>query len=79
MEKTRISSGISKDCGYNDRMAGKPKADRAQVKANTLRIRMTESERAELDAAASSQKEETSTWAREELLILARKLPKRKR
>ena len=38
-----------------------------------LRIRMTESDRALLEEAAKSKSLETSTWARSELVTLARK------
>jgi uncharacterized protein (DUF1778 family) len=39
-----------------------------------LRIRMTEDERKLLEEAAKSKSLETSTWARSELVSLARKL-----
>jgi hypothetical protein len=54
-------------------MAGKPK-DPEHVKAFTLRIRMTEAERAMLEEAARSASLETSTWARSELVALAKRL-----
>ena len=38
-----------------------------------LRIRLTEDERAALDAAATARTLDTSTWARSALLTLARK------
>jgi hypothetical protein len=55
-------------------MAGRPKKPEGEVRENVLRIRLTDSERAQLDRAAKSQDEETSTWARLELLMLAKKL-----
>jgi hypothetical protein len=48
----------------------KPKADRRQ---NFLRIRLTEAERKALDAAADQRTLDTSTWARMELLQLAKR------
>jgi hypothetical protein len=39
-----------------------------------LRIRMTEAERALLEEAARFKSLETSTWARSELIALARKV-----
>jgi hypothetical protein len=38
-----------------------------------LRIRLTDDERRILDAVAESNSQETSTWARNELLYLAKK------
>jgi uncharacterized protein (DUF1778 family) len=58
-------------------MAGKPKKP-DQVKSYTLRVRMTEQDRALLDAAAKSKSLETSTWARSELVALAKKVLGRK-
>lgn len=43
-----------------------------EAKGNTLRIRLTESERAELDRVAHDAGKGTSTWARDALLDLAR-------
>ncbi len=54
-------------------MAGKPKKPE-QVKTYMLRVRMTEAERALLEEAARMKSLETSTWARSELVALARKL-----
>lgn len=59
-------------------MAGKPK-DPARVKTHTLRIRMTDSERGLLEQAAQVKSLETSTWARSELVALARRLLARNR
>jgi len=54
-------------------MAGKPKKPE-QVKTYMLRVRMTEEERALLEEAARHKSLETSTWARSELVALARKI-----
>jgi uncharacterized protein (DUF1778 family) len=54
-------------------MAGKPKNPEL-VKSFTLRVRMTEGERALLEEAAKVKSLETSTWARSELVALARKI-----
>jgi uncharacterized protein (DUF1778 family) len=54
-------------------MAGKPKK-LDQVKTYMLRVRMTEAERALLEEAARTKSLETSTWARSELVALARKI-----
>lgn len=53
-------------------MAGKPKKPE-QVKTYMLRIRMTEAERTLLEQAARLKSLETSTWARSELVALAKK------
>jgi hypothetical protein len=58
-------------------MAGKPKNPEL-VKTYTLRIRMTEDERKLLEGAAQSKSLETSTWARSELVALARRMLGRK-
>ena len=39
-----------------------------------LRIRMTEGDRELIDAAAKSKSLETSTWARSELVAMAKKM-----
>lgn len=54
-------------------MAGRPKKPEGEVRENVLRIRLTDEERAILDQAAKSKGLESSTWARMELLALARK------
>jgi hypothetical protein len=64
-------------CCYNIRMAGKPKKPEA-VKKYMLRVRMTEGERALIEHAAQMKSLETSTWARSELVALAKKLAGRK-
>jgi hypothetical protein len=64
--------------GYNGGMAGRPKKDPDEVRSNVLRVRLTEEERTELNAAAASQGLETSSWARSALLALARKTTARK-
>ena len=56
---------------YNVAMASK-KQKAADSRENVLRIRLTDVERQELDAAAQERSLETSTWARSELLMLAR-------
>jgi uncharacterized protein (DUF1778 family) len=58
-------------------MAGRPKKPAGEVKNNVLRIRLTPTERDTLDKAAQAYGEDTSTWARERLLALAGKQPKR--
>jgi uncharacterized protein (DUF1778 family) len=58
-------------------MAGKSKKP-DQVKVYMLRVRMTEADRALLEEAAKSRSLETSTWARSELVALARKTLSRK-
>ena len=54
----------------------RPKKPNDDVRANVLRIRLTDEERRALDEAAKSRELETSTWARSELLLLAKKLRK---
>jgi len=55
-------------------MPGRKKKPKSEAKTYMLRIRMTEEERALLETAAKSKSLETSTWARSELVALARKL-----
>jgi len=61
-------------CCYNLDMAGRSKKPESEAKSYMLRIRMTESERALLEDAAKVKSLETSTWARSELVALARKI-----
>ncbi len=56
-------------------MAGRKKKPEGEVRENVLRIRLTDEERALLDAAAKERVLETSTWARAELISLAKKPP----
>lgn len=65
-------------CCYNPRMAGRRKKPESEAKSYMLRIRMTEAERSLLEEAAKSKSLETSTWARSELVALARRLLGRK-
>jgi hypothetical protein len=60
-------------------MAGRHKKPKAEAKSYMLRIRMTEAERLLLEEAAKSKSLETSTWARSELVALARKMLDRKK
>jgi hypothetical protein len=55
-------------------MAGRPKKPEGESRGNVLRIRLTDDERAQLDQAAAARSLETSTWARSELIALARKI-----
>ena len=65
-------------CCYTAFMAGRHKKPDAEAKSYMLRIRMTEAERLLLEEAAKARSLETSTWARSELVALARKLVGRK-
>jgi hypothetical protein len=56
----------------------RPQKPAGEVRKNFLRIRLTEDERATLDREARARGEETSTWARQTLLALARPLPRSK-
>jgi hypothetical protein len=57
--------------GYIVAMA-KQKKPADDTRKKPLRIRLTDSERSELDRAAQERSLDTSTWARMELLLLAR-------
>jgi uncharacterized protein (DUF1778 family) len=57
-------------------MAGRHKKPDAEAKTYMLRIRMTEEERSLLEQAAKAKSLETSTWARSELVALAKKIIK---
>jgi hypothetical protein len=59
-------------CGYNVGMS-RPKNAKADQRENVLRIRLTDAERKKLDAAAEARTLDTSTWARAELLQLAKR------
>jgi uncharacterized protein (DUF1778 family) len=59
-------------------MAGRHKKPESEAKSYMLRIRMTEEERALLEEAAKVKSLETSTWARSELVALARKVVAKK-
>jgi uncharacterized protein (DUF1778 family) len=59
-------------------MPGRHKKPAVEAKTYMLRIRMTEAERALLEEAAKARSLETSTWARSELVALARKVIGRK-
>lgn len=52
---------------------GRPPKPAGQVRANQLRIRLTEAERQELDDAAEGEAMETASWARAVLLREARR------
>ena len=54
-------------------MAGRPKRPKDESKSHMMRIRMTPEERALMEQAAKSKSLETSTWARSELVSLAKR------
>lgn len=49
-------------------MAGRPKKEPGEQKSNTLRIRLTDEEKAAMQAAAKDERLDVSTWARRILL-----------
>jgi hypothetical protein len=49
-----------------------------EVRRNILRIRLTAAERAELDETARAEWQDIATWAREQLLGLARRLQRKR-
>ena len=51
----------------------RPKNAKTDQRQNVLRIRLTDAERKRLDAAADARTLDTSTWARAELLQLAKR------
>jgi len=55
----------------------RPKKPAGEVRENVLRIRLTEAERKQIDAAASAKHLDSSAWARSELLNLAQRVLKR--
>jgi hypothetical protein len=59
-------------------MAGRHKKPKSDAKSYMLRIRMTEAERLLLEDAAKAKSLETSTWARSELVQLAKRILDRK-
>jgi hypothetical protein len=56
------------------RMRGRPKKSAGETKVYMLRIRMTEEDRTLLERAAKEKSLETSTWARSELVALAKRI-----
>jgi hypothetical protein len=54
-------------------MAKKPSTRTREARGDVLRIRLTDEERRALDETAKGRSLETSTWARSELLALAKK------
>lgn len=59
-------------------MRGRPKKPEGEARENVLRIRLTDAERALLDEVAGLKTLDTSTWARSELIALAKKLISKK-
>lgn len=55
-------------------MTGRRSKPKREAKTYMLRIRMTEKDRQLLEEAAKLKSLETSTWARSELVALAREL-----
>jgi uncharacterized protein (DUF1778 family) len=55
-------------------MAGRPPKPKPEAKTYMLRVRMTEADREMLEQAAKLKSLELSTWARSELVALARKI-----
>jgi len=55
-------------------MAGRHKKPAPEAKTYMLRIRMTEEDRKRLEEAAKAKSLETSSWARSELVALARRV-----
>lgn len=51
----------------------RPKKPKGEQRQNILRIRLTDQERKQLDAAAAGKTLDTSTWARAELIELAKR------
>ncbi len=66
-------------CCYNIFMAGRHRKPSPETKKYMLRIRMTQEDRALLEAAAKFKSLETSTWARSELVAMARKVLEKER
>ena len=54
------------------------KKPESEAKTYMLRIRMTEADRALMEEAAKAKSLETSTWARSELVALAKKMLSKK-
>ncbi len=64
-------------CGCDGGMA-RPRKPKKETRENILRVRLTDDERKLLDEAARKRSLETSTWARSELVALARALRERR-
>jgi len=74
---TRKKLDVWNFCCYTFLMAGRKKKPEGESKTYMLRIRMTEEERKLLESVAKSRSLETSTWARSELVLIARKISAR--
>jgi hypothetical protein len=74
LHKLEIHLATRYFCSHNEYMAGRPKKAPGLTRTNVLRIRLTGEERRELDQAGIISGLDTSTWARYELLSLAKKL-----
>ncbi len=59
-------------CSYNIGMRGRPPKKPSDRRENALRIRLTEAERALLDATAREMGLDTSAWVRSELLRIVK-------
>ena len=59
-------------------MAGRPRKPESETKSYMLRIRMTQRERLLLEEAAKARSLDTSTWARSELVALAKVMLQKK-
>ena len=55
-------------------MRGRPKKPAGEARTVLFQIRMTAEERAAIEQAANERSLDASTWARSELLTLAKKL-----
>ena len=53
---------------------GRPPKPEGGARNDVLRVRLTDEERKQLDAAANERHLDTSTWARAELLTIARNI-----
>lgn len=60
------------------RIMARPRKPDGEQRENVLRIRLTPEERAAIDAAAKAKGLDTSTYARMELLALAKKAHSKK-
>jgi len=59
-------------------MRGRPKKPDEERRDNVLRVRLTDGERRLLDQTARGKALDTSSWARAELVALAKKMAMRK-
>jgi hypothetical protein len=77
-EDDRVALAAQEELEQRSQRTTRPRSASSMVKSFTLRVRMTEAEYAPLEEAAKAKSLQLSSWARSELVTLAKKLLGRK-